>query len=147
MVNEILRERIIELSEANSWHAALYEWILSDAYWSEEPGECLCGKTPIRKICILENRRNGNMVVVGSTCANNFPGHSVDNIFNDIKRIKENPRKSFSQETIDYAIEQRWMDDYETNFYQKTIGRRKLKPKQVEFRAKTNRKLLNKLIK
>ena len=46
---------IVELSEADNWYEAKLEWQLQDIYFSQKPGQCLCGHAPIKEFCILQN--------------------------------------------------------------------------------------------
>ncbi len=62
-----LIQRIVELSDSDSWREAKQEWCLVDVYRTQSLGECLCGH-PIKEHCVLQNHENGNEAIVGSVC-------------------------------------------------------------------------------
>ena len=68
---EQLKSVVINNSEADTWIAAKAEWTLVDINY-ETGGTCECGQYPITQRCIISNRQNGNELVVGNVCINQF---------------------------------------------------------------------------
>ena len=115
-----LTERILKLSNANDWESAKDEWAVESIFRSDEPGTCLCGHQPIYEQCVIVNLQNGHETIVGNVCVNKFLGLPSDKLFTGINRITAKPTRSLNVETIDYAFEKRWINDYEKNFYLNT---------------------------
>jgi hypothetical protein len=139
-----LKAEIVRLSVAADWDDAKSEWTLADVYRTDpdEPGTCLCGHSPILEHCVIQNQENGNTAVVGSVCVNKFLGIDSDKIFTAIRRIAGDLSRAVNAETIDFAHERGWINDWERNFYTDTLRRRKLTAKQRATREKLNRQIL-----
>src|SRR5262245_49233660 len=84
-----LVEEIIALSIADTWGEARGEWTLSDVYFTDTPGRCLCGH-PITEHCLLVNHLNGNEAVVGNHCVKRFLDIPSEPIFAGLRRIAHN---------------------------------------------------------
>ncbi|MFB6305946.1 MAG: hypothetical protein ABEH43_02980, partial [Flavobacteriales bacterium] len=57
-----LPREIVKRSEADEWFYAKLEWEWTEIYLSI--GTCLCGKHPIKEICIIRNTKNGTTTEV-----------------------------------------------------------------------------------
>ena len=55
------------------------EWVLSDVFISDL-GRCLCSYR-ITEHCVLTNKLNGNQVVVGNICVEQFIGLPSERLF------------------------------------------------------------------
>ena len=88
---KILRERLLEMSEANSWNEAQQEWE-PVSIWQEPDGVCLCTHQGIVDHCLIKNKLNGNTAVVGNVCIKQFQNMpQVAHFFSDIRRLQSNP--------------------------------------------------------
>ena len=136
-----LTEEIIALSESEVWDAAKLEWKLYEIYEADEPERCLCGHFPIIEICVLSNSKNLNQAIVGNCCVKKFIGLPSDKIFQAIKRVRKDNRRSLNAEAIDYAFRKKWLNEWEKNFYLDIMRKRKLTPKQWTKKEQINGKL------
>lgn len=137
-----LTKEIIDLSVADIWDIAKLEWSLANIYEAEEPERCLCGHFPIIEICILKNKHNANSATVGNCCVKKFIGLPSDKIFQAVKRIRKDNKKSLNAEAIDHAFRKGWINEWEYNFSIDTMRKRKLSYKQLQTRIKVNEKML-----
>jgi len=139
-----LTEEILKLSVSNFWDSAKIEWTFESAYESEEQQTCLCGHFPIRNICVIRNKNNNVITEVGNCCINKFLGIDEGNkIFISIKRLKIDLTKSMSIEVVEYLKSKNILNDFEYNFYNDILRKRKLSDKQLEIKKKINKKLLD----
>jgi len=139
-----LIEEIINLSSSKNWDGAKNEWNFEFAYMCDEFQRCLCGHYPIREICVIKNKINDNEAEVGNCCVNKFLGiDSANKIFESVKRIKGDNKKSMSAEVLDYLHSKIAINDFEFNFYKNIIRKRKLSDKQQEIKLKINNKLVS----
>jgi hypothetical protein len=143
---EYFIERILELSEADTWEEAKLEWKLDRIdFTTKEKGEsCLCGKTPICELCQITNSLNGNSTQVGNVCIDKFTDLPSNLIFTNIKKVLEDIDKSFNEATIEYIYERGWINEWECGFLINTKRKRKLTNKQYNKRVSINRKILRK---
>ena len=139
-----LTTEIINLSVSNQWETAKNEWDFENAYQSEEFQTCLCGHYPIRNICVISNKLNGNDAEVGNCCINKFLGIETGNkIFESIKRLKQDISKSLSAEVLTYLYEKDILTEYEYGFYTDTLRKRVMTGKQLHIRKRINQKFLD----
>jgi len=140
-----LPAEIIKLSQSGNWDIAKLEWKLKEIYKLEEndePEHCLCGHSII-EVCIIENQQTNNEAIVGNVCVKKFLGLPSDKIFQAVKKIRKDNEKSLNAESIQYAYEKGWINDWEYQFSTNTIRKRKLSPKQINTRMQINKKMLN----
>ena len=137
-----LTSEIIKLSVADIWDMAKLEWGLHEIYEAEEPETCLCRHFPIKEICVLRNKANGNFTVVGNCCVKKFIGLPSDKIFQAVKRVRKDDEKSLNAEAINHAFEKGWINQWEFEFSIDTMRKRNLSLKQVQTRKKINVKML-----
>lgn len=139
-----LTNEIISLSDSEYWNEAKLEWGFEYAYYSENLETCLCGHYPIKNVCVIKNSINNNATEVGNCCVNKFLNIDDGNkIFTSIKRLKNDISKSMSPEVLDFMNDKKIISDFEFEFYQDTIRKRKLSIKQLTIREKINQKLLD----
>jgi hypothetical protein len=137
-----LVEEILERSVAPTWPEARREWKLKDIYTADEPGACLCGKYPIIEICIIVNRKNGNVAMVGNECVKRFMGMPSERLFANLRRIARNLDAAPSKALLDHAIERGWLDEWQKEFSLKTYCNRRLTPRQRTKRREINSVIL-----
>ncbi len=137
-----LKQRIIEMSDANNWERAVLEWKLQGVYMDKKT-TCLCGHYPIVNICEIRNYLNNNTAIVGNCCVNNFLGLHSKKIFGAIKRVHMDIDKSFNTETIEFAFYKKWVNEWEKEFYLDIKNKRNLSDKQLKCKRKINKKILN----
>ncbi|MFQ5786713.1 MAG: hypothetical protein ACE5H1_01905 [Thermodesulfobacteriota bacterium] len=137
-----LKTEIVLRSQSNRWETAKLEWDLSIIYKADQPESCLCGHFPIKEICVLRNRLNHRSTTVGNCCVKKFIGLPSDKIFQAVKKVGKDKKKSLNSETISYAYEKGWINNWEYNFSLNTMRKRNLSIKQLHFRKKINEKML-----
>lgn len=138
-----LTNEILQKSQSKTWDAAKAEWVLDQIYESEDPETCLCGHFPIIEICILENKLNKNLVTVGNCCVKKFIGLPSNLIFQAVKRIRRDIKKSLNPEAIMHAYKNGWINNWEFTFSMNTCRKRVLSERQTEVRIRVNEKMLN----
>ena len=138
-----LSQEIIALSDADTWDHAKLEWDLDEIYKAnrDNPETCLCGHYPILEVCVIRNLKNGETVVVGNCCVKKFIKES-DRIFRALDRIKDDYTKALNADTISYAYDKGWIDDWQKDFYIDTWRKRKLSDKQLYHRVKINQEII-----
>lgn len=138
-----LFSEIIALSAEKTWDRAKLEWDLDSVYVADEPETCLCGKHPIINACVLNNRINGISAIVGNCCVKKFDLPS-NKIFDAIKRISKDEKKSLNTETLQHALQKRWIRERDFGFYQNVMNRPAvaLNQKQIKWKIDINRKVL-----
>ena len=127
---------IINLSSSKTWDTAKLEWELKEIYKGSFPETCLCGHFPIVEICVLRNKTNGKEAIVGNCCVKKFIGPRSDKIFQAVKRIQKDNKKSLNAETIQYAYHKAWINKWEKEFYLDIMRKRNLSDKQVTVAAR-----------
>jgi hypothetical protein len=140
---QILRENILAMSEnQEDFDIAKKEWLLRQV--SIGSGVCLCGHSPITKLCKLQNKFNHKTTIVGSTCVQKFIGIKTDTIFRDYKLIKEDIEAWIDVQLINYLRDAGIINDWEYDFLVSTHGKKFkwLSPKQQAKRIQINEKIL-----
>jgi hypothetical protein len=139
-----LVERIIALSVAGAWHQAKQEWEIARIFFadSDAPGTCLCGHSPIIEHCVLRNRLNGKIAVVGNVCVTKFLGLFSEKLFSALRRVARNPEAALNAETIHHAYARGWITPWEKSFYLDTWEKRRLSARQRAKRVEINCRVL-----
>lgn len=140
-----LTKRIVELSEADQWPLARAEWDLQEIYFEDEPSTCLCTHFPIIEICVLRNRKNGNVAEVGNVCVNKFIGIPSKIIFDGLKRVSKDNDRALNSAAAHFAFRKGWVNDWEYGFLSNTSRKRVLTGKQLAKRQEINRRVLAKM--
>lgn len=137
-----LIRRIVARSVGKTWHEAKNEWVLEDIFYSEEPRSCLCGKTPIYENCVIQNKKNGNEVIVGNKCIQKFLQLGTSKLFQGICRVSQDRERSANQALVDHAFEKGFISLWEKTFLIDTMRKRKLSEKQRAKRSGINTTIL-----
>lgn len=142
---ERLRSHILPLSVSNDFNLARSEWILIGVEASEEFDNCPCGQQ-IKEHCYIRNTINGNTTYVGNVCINRFIGIETGNLFSGIKRIAEDDTANANEDLIHYAHKFGYIFENEFKFLLETRLKRKLSAKQIAWKQKINRRIINKTV-
>lgn len=79
---------------------------------------------------------------MGNCCVKKFIGLPSNLIFQAIKRVRKNLKKSLNIEAINYAHRNKWISDWEHTFSLDTCRKRVLSDKQMAARINVNQKVL-----
>jgi hypothetical protein len=139
-----LQAHILLLSEANDWATALLEWQFVHAEISDEPDHCPCGQE-ILEHCYIRNKRNHNVTYVGNFCVKRFMAIDTGTLFEGLKRLIKNPRANANTEVINYAQERGFLHDKEYNFLMDTRRTRLLSERQLGWKEKISRRILQQI--
>lgn len=142
---ERLKGHILPLSNASEFHIAKNEWKLIGVEIHEEFDECPCGQ-PIKELCYIENQLNKNKIYVGNVCINRFIGIETGNLFAGLKRIAIDDTANANEDLIIHAYRLGYVFEKEYNFSMQTKNKRKLSQKQIEWKQKINRRIINQTI-
>lgn len=142
---ESLKAHILPLSVAGNFDVARREWDLVGVEMSEELDTCPCGQE-IREHCIIKNRLNGNMTYVGNVCINRFVGIDTGNLFEGLKRIVNNRSANANADLIEHAQKFGYLYENEYEFLMQTRNKRKLSDKQLAWKQKINRRIVNQIV-
>lgn len=139
---ERLENHILSLSRALDFDAAKKEWTLMGLELHEELTNCPCGQEIIEK-CIIRNKLNGAVTYVGNVCINRFVGINTGNTFDGLKRIAQDPQANANADLIIHAHQLGYIFESEYSFLMETRNKRKLSSKQLQWKEKINRRILN----
>ena len=142
---ERLRDHILSLSVAQNFETARTEWILIGIEVSEEFGHCPCGQQ-ILEHCHIRNRLNGNSTWVGNVCINRFVGIDTGNLFDGLRRIAEDETANANEALIEHAYQFGYIYETEYKFLHDTRLRRKLSTKQIAWKRKINKRILQQTV-
>lgn len=138
---ERLRDHILPLSQAETFEAARTEWVLECIEITDEFDYCPCGQE-IKEHCYIRNKVTGHKTYVGNVCVNRFIGIDTGNLFDGLRRIKENPTANPNLAVIAYAESQGFLFDKEPRFLRETALKRVLTAPQKAWKEKINRRIL-----
>ncbi|MCK0752889.1 hypothetical protein [Chromohalobacter japonicus] len=142
---ERLAVHILPLSVANDFDIARTEWALIGVEVSEEFDSCPCGQE-IKEHCYIRNQINGNTTYVGNVCINRFIGIETGNLFAGLRRIAADDTANANEDLIYHAFKLGYIFDQEYKFLMDTRRKRKLSPKQIAWKQKINRRIINKTV-
>ena len=142
---ERLKAHIVPLSVADSFEMARLEWELIGMEVSEEFDHCPCGQQ-IKEHCYIENRENKNRTYVGNVCINKFLGIRTGNLFDGLRRIREDITANPNEDLIRHAYQFGYIYEKEFGFLMQTRFKRQLSVKQLEWKKKINRRILNQVV-
>lgn len=143
---EKLKDHILSLSEADDFDAARKEWDLINVEVSEELGKCPCGQS-IKEHCHIRNNLNGNTTWVGNVCIKRFIGINTGQLFAGLKRIVQNPSANPNEDLIIYADEFGYIySKEEYQFLMNIRHKRNQSQKQIAWKKKINRRIINKIV-
>ncbi|PCE32345.1 hypothetical protein [Burkholderia ubonensis] len=138
---ERLREHILPLSKSKNFEAARTEWVLESVEVSDEFDSCPCGQD-IKEHCYIRNTVTGHRTYVGNVCVNQFIGIDTGNLFDGLRRIKENPSANPNLAVIAYAEARGFLFDKEPDFLRATVRKRILSSAQKAWKEKINLRIL-----
>lgn len=138
-----LFDKIRELSQADSWGQGMGEWDAVAVYYTTRPERRICGKFPIHRICVLENRLNSNNRILGIDCVNKFCTLPWKKIIGGMSRLRKAPKRAMSYLTLVYARSYDWINRREFEAYAKMIRKRRLTPGEKEQRREINCRVLD----
>lgn len=142
---ERLRDYILPLSLASTFEAAKSEWVLESVEVSEEFDWCPCGQE-IKEHCYIRNTLTGNQTYVGNICVNRFIGIDTGNLFEGLRRIKDDPNANPNLAVIAYAETKGFLFEKEPEFLRATARKRKLSVAQKAWKVKINRRIVHQII-
>ena len=140
-----LKDHILPISVASDFERARLEWRLERIEISEDIDHCPCGKE-IREHCYLKNIQNGNETYVGNVCVNQFIGLDTATLFDGLKRIRNDQYANANEVLIRYARDRGYLYDGEEKFLMSTKRKRNLSQKQLEWKRKINRRILEQIV-
>lgn len=139
---ERLRAHIMPLSESQNFDHARNEWQLVGVEVSEEFDNCPCGQQ-IKEHCYIENSVNGNKTYVGNVCINRFLGINTGNLFDGLRRIAADEAANPNADLIEHAYKFGYIFESEYGFLMRTRLKRILTEKQIAWKRKINRRIVN----
>jgi hypothetical protein len=142
---ERLKAHILPLSKAKDFETARTEWKLVAVEISDEFDNCPCGQE-IKEHCYIENASTGKQTYVGNVCINRFIGIDTGNLFDGLRRIAKDDTANANEDVIEYANERGFLFDQEYDFLTSTRRKRKLSPKQIEWKRKINRRITSQIV-
>ena len=142
---ERLKAHIVPLSNATAFETARKEWVLIGVEISEEFDNCPCGQE-IKEHCYIQNRLNGNTTYVGNVCINRFIGIETGTLFTGLKRIANDETANANEDLIQHAYRFGYIYENEYSFLMQTMRKRKLSDKQLEWKKKINRRIVNQTV-
>lgn len=137
-----LSQEIVAMSVADDWETARAEWSLAEVFRAEQPQTCLCGHTPIIECCVIHNRLNDAIAIVGNVCIAKFGAIKSEALFRAVERITKDISKAVNVEMLNWARGRNWIGDWEELFYLNTMRRPKLTSKQRAKRVEINEQIL-----
>lgn len=142
---ERLKEHIVPRSLARVFEVARFEWDLVYVEISDQPDHCPCGQQ-IFEHCYIRNRLTHSETYVGNVCINRFLGISTGNLFDGLKRIRDDLSANANEAVIDYALKNGFLYENEYKFLQSTKLKRKLSARQIAWKIKINRRILERTV-
>lgn len=142
---ERLKAHIMPLSRAATFEQARSEWKVIGAHIEHEWDECPCGQ-PIKELCFLENKVTKQRTYVGNICVNRFMGIETGNLLSGLKKIIKDHSANANTDVIEYAKSNGYLFDQEYRFLMETRRKRKLSPKQEQWKVRINQRILQQSI-
>lgn len=141
---ERLKAHILPLSHSDRFEVARTEWDLVSVEITEEFDNCPCGQE-IKEHCYITNRITGKSTYVGNVCINRFIGIDTGSLFDGLKRIAKDPYANANLDVIEHGRKLGFIYDSEYGFLVETRRKRKLSPKQLEWKRKINRRIIQQI--
>lgn len=148
MSQYILATELLKLSSSQIWDEAKLEWELVDTEKVENPQTCLCGHYPIVNICTIKNNKTNKIEIVGNCCVKKFDDR-FKKILDALTRVKKDLYKSLNSETIQFAFDKKYINEWERKFSIDTIKKQNTiaNTNIIEKRKQINEKIISKIIK
>lgn len=135
------RRGVEALSESKWFSSALREWEHVETYPVEEGGTCICGHFIIDH-CVIRNRLNRNLLIVGNCCVKKFTGISKSKHFDAIRRVRKDITKPLNPACLGEALNNRIINEDEYRFYINTWRKRNLTGREKKWRIFINERIL-----
>lgn len=145
MAQEDLKKHILALSQAQDFTQACKEWRLIGIYLTEEWDYCPCGQE-IKEHCEIANRTTGAETFVGNVCINRFIPLNTATLFAGLKRIQANRTANVNEDLIAHAEARGLLFPNEGAFLRQTARKRILSTKQLAWKEKINRRILEGIV-
>jgi hypothetical protein len=142
---EALKAHILSFSVSDVFVQACKEWKLAFIYKTEELDHCPCGQ-PIKEHCEIANRYNGARTFVGNVCINRFLRLETATLFSGLRRIQEDRTANTNVDLIHYANERGFLYPGEFAFLLSTARKRLLSDKQLAWKEKINRRIIEQIV-
>ena len=142
---EALQDHILSLSRASDFHSAKNEWRLIGVEIHDNFDNCPCGQR-IKELCYIKNDKNGNKTYVGNVCINRFIGIDTGNLFDGLKRIAKDTQANPNEDLIINAYNLGYIHEDEYEFLMQINRKRKFSDKQMAWKEKINRRIVNKTV-
>jgi hypothetical protein len=142
---EKLKGHVLPLSQSDDFYHAKNEWLLVDVEINEEWDKCPCGKD-IKEICYIQNQLNGHRTHVGNVCINRFLEIETGCLFDGLKRIAKDDSAKPNRDLIVHAYKLGYIYENEYQFLMSIKLKRKLSKKQLDWKQKINRRIVNKTV-
>lgn len=110
---EILKERVLELSESDIWEIAVNEWEITDCEEDETcSSQCVCSQTNLKYLFTIHNFNNDNILkYIGSTCIKRFGREDLSNETDIIEKLFN----------LKHAIEQNRFIELNSTFFSRKL--------------------------
>ncbi len=142
---ERLKAHILPLSRSTQFEVARTEWDLVGVEITEDFDNCPCGQE-IKEHCYISNRITGKSTYVGNVCINRFIGIETGTLFDGLKRIAKDPYANANLDVIEHGLKLGFIYESEYAFLVSTRNKRKLSQKQLEWKRKINRRIVEKIV-
>ncbi|MBE0703491.1 MAG: hypothetical protein IH582_10030 [Afipia sp.] len=139
-----LKAHILPLSHSDRFEVARTEWDLVSVEITGEVDNCPCGQE-IKEHCYITNRITGESTYVGNVCINRFIGIDTGSLFDGLKRIANDPYANANLDVIEHGRKLGFIYYSEYDFLVETRRKRKLSPKQLEWKRKINRRIIQQI--
>lgn len=139
-----LATELLKSSHSQKWDEAKLEWELVDVERVEGAEECLCGHFPILEVCTISNAKTKKVARVGNCCVKKFNNKS-DKIFRSAAKIKKDNEKSVNAETLEFALQKKWISGVDYKFYMDILRKRNLSIKQLDWKKSINHKISSRI--
>ena len=137
---------IIKNSNSKTYWEAVKEWTPSGVGYCSN--NCICGHY-IMENCFIRNYLNGNELVVGNVCINQFMSNiaTETNHMVNVLRLSEEKRNNLTEEDIRYFHSKGTINEWEYSFISDTLRKRKLTPAQRSTKDRIYNKIKSSIIK
>jgi hypothetical protein len=143
---ERLKAHILPLSVSQVFNVARTEWSLIAVEISDEFDSCPCGQD-IKEHCYIRNRLTGKKTYVGNVCINRFIQIDTGNLFEGLKRIARDLKANANSDLVEHAYRMGYLyDEKEYTFLKQMTRKRKFSEKQMAWKAKINRRIVNQTV-
>lgn len=142
---ERLKAHILPLSHSSRFEVARTEWDLVSVEITEDFDHCPCGQE-IKEHCYINNRITGHSTYVGNVCINRFIGIDTGSLFDGLKRITKDPYANANLDVIEHGRKLGFIYPSEYEFLVSTRLKRKLSDRQLEWKRKINRRIVQQTV-